>query len=74
MVGSLKALQVLPAEPAQLPVVLPAAPNNGMMEYWIIGIMETKPIVPPFHYSTIPIKDWPGVFSFPFPPLNSHLP
>jgi hypothetical protein len=41
-VESLKAPQALPVELAQPPVVLPVAPDNGMMEYWIIGIMGIK--------------------------------
>jgi hypothetical protein len=41
-VESLRAPPVPPAEAAQPPAALPAAPNNGMMEYWIIGIMGIK--------------------------------
>jgi hypothetical protein len=42
VVESLKALPALPVGPVQPPVVPPVAPNNGMMEYWIIGIMGIK--------------------------------
>jgi hypothetical protein len=41
-VESLRAPPVPPAEAAQPPVALPVAQNNGMMEYWIIGIMGIK--------------------------------
>jgi len=42
VVESLKALPALPVGPVQQPVVPPVAQNNGMMEYWIIGIMGIK--------------------------------
>jgi len=65
-VESLRAPPVPPAEAAQPPVAPPAARNNGILEYWIIGIMGSKirrprvvsfPLNTLFHYSIIPVKD-----------------
>jgi len=37
-----KALPAPPAEAVQPPVAPPVAPNNGILEYWMIGIMGSK--------------------------------